>query len=212
MSSGEAAKQLVRKIAENTKLPYFSITPTFSVCKEHGFIRGEKPTCPVCGKETEVYSRIVGYFRPVRNWNLGKKEEFKFRKTYVENVALEKQFKTAVVVGTNGTQRTETERRINGSGNINRIASYKIFTLPGCEKCEDAKQILAQRGPSGAVYNLSDEQGLKVFREYYRKLKDVIKRNEDGSLPVPTVLFLDENERVIETAYSPEEIDKLLAM
>ena len=79
MPSGEACKRLVQKIAKNTKLPYFSITPTFSICKTHGYLKGEQFTCPECGAETEVYSRIVGYYRPVQNWNAGKQEEFKDR-------------------------------------------------------------------------------------------------------------------------------------
>ena len=85
MSSGEACKQLVKKIVYNTRLPYFSITPTFSICKEHGYLKGEQFKCPTCNKETEVYSRIVGYFRPVQNWNAGKREEFRFRKVFDEN-------------------------------------------------------------------------------------------------------------------------------
>ncbi len=89
MSNGEACKSLVRKIAENTRLPYFSITPTFSICKEHGYIRGERPKCPKCGKQTEIFSRIVGYFRPVQNWNDGKREEFSQRKTFSEKKAIE---------------------------------------------------------------------------------------------------------------------------
>jgi len=82
LRSGEACKQLVRKIAYNTQLPYFSITPTFSVCPQHGYLNGEQPVCPTCGASTEVYSRIVGYYRPVQRWNIGKREEFKRRKTY----------------------------------------------------------------------------------------------------------------------------------
>ncbi|MDD5178291.1 MAG: ribonucleoside triphosphate reductase [Candidatus Nanoarchaeia archaeon] len=78
----EVCKQLVKKIAFNTTLPYFSITPTFSVCRKHGYLSGEKPICPHCGEEAEVYSRIVGYFRPINKWNIGKKEEWKHRKTY----------------------------------------------------------------------------------------------------------------------------------
>lgn len=96
LSSGEAAKQLVKKIAYNTKIPYFSITPTFSICKNHGYIRGEHFRCPQCGAETEVFSRIVGYFRPVKNWNAGKQEEFKFRLEYDEKKALEKPIKTMI--------------------------------------------------------------------------------------------------------------------
>jgi len=91
MSSGEACKGLVRKIAENTRLPYFSITPTFSVCPEHGYVKGEHFTCPQpngdgspCGKEAQVFSRIVGYYRPVQMWNEGKREEFRDRLEYDE--------------------------------------------------------------------------------------------------------------------------------
>ncbi len=90
LSNGEAAKTLVRKIAENTKLPYFSITPTFSICKDHGYIKGEHFKCPKCKKECEVYTRIVGYFRPVQQWNEGKTEEYKERKEYSEKTALSK--------------------------------------------------------------------------------------------------------------------------
>ncbi len=101
MSSGEAAKKLVRKIAENTRMPYFSITPTFSVCPDHGYIRGEHFKCHQsngkgkCGKECEVFSRIVGYFRPVQNWNVGKQEEFKDRLEFTEKKALSRNFSLA---------------------------------------------------------------------------------------------------------------------
>ncbi len=103
VSTGAGCMALVKKIAENTKLPYFSITPTFSVCKEHGYIVGEKPKCPTCNAETEVYTRIVGYFRPTKNWNPGKKEEFKDRLEYCENKTMatdfEGEIKTAVGCG-----------------------------------------------------------------------------------------------------------------
>ncbi|MCX8158383.1 MAG: ribonucleoside triphosphate reductase [Candidatus Diapherotrites archaeon] len=94
LSSGDVCKKLVRTIANNYKLPYYTITPTFSICPEHGYIKGKHELCPnkindhVCGKETEIFSRIVGYYRPIQNWNDGKKEEFKERKPYSENVSL----------------------------------------------------------------------------------------------------------------------------
>ncbi|MCQ2450046.1 MAG: ribonucleoside triphosphate reductase, partial [Clostridia bacterium] len=78
----KAAANLVRKIAENYKLPYYTMSPTYSVCKTHGYISGEQYTCPECGEKTEVYSRITGYYRPVQNWNDGKTQEFKDRKVY----------------------------------------------------------------------------------------------------------------------------------
>lgn len=83
VDSSEGVKKLVRVICERFKLPYFTITPTFSVCPEHGYIKGEIYHCDSCGKETEVYSRIVGYLRPVSQWNKGKLAEFKVRRTYV---------------------------------------------------------------------------------------------------------------------------------
>ena len=77
-----ASAELVKKISDNYKLPYYTITPTYSVCPEHGYLAGEQRTCPKCGKATEVYSRITGYYRPVQNWNDGKIQEFADRKTY----------------------------------------------------------------------------------------------------------------------------------
>ena len=78
----KAAANLVRKIAENYKLPYYTMSPTYSVCKNHGYLTGEVWECPTCGAETEVYSRITGYYRPVKNWNDGKAKEYKMRKVY----------------------------------------------------------------------------------------------------------------------------------
>ena len=77
-----SAATLVRKIAENYKLPYYTISPTYSVCRTHGYLPGEQYTCPKCGQTTEVYSRITGYYRPVQNWNDGKAQEFRDRKVY----------------------------------------------------------------------------------------------------------------------------------
>lgn len=82
MTSGKECKLLVKKIAENFEIPYFTITPTFSICLEHGYLKGHQEKCPQCGKQTEVYSRVVGYFRPVSNWNLGKQEEFSQRRVF----------------------------------------------------------------------------------------------------------------------------------
>lgn len=84
----ETCKKLVRKIAEKYEIPYFTITPTFSVCQLHGYLKGEQTSCPNCGEETEVYTRIVGYYRPVKNWNHGKKSEYGERRTF--NIAYDK--------------------------------------------------------------------------------------------------------------------------
>ena len=79
----QAAASLVRKIAENYRLPYYTLSPTYSVCRNHGYLTGEQFVCPICGEKAEVYSRITGYYRPVQNWNAGKTQEYKERKEYV---------------------------------------------------------------------------------------------------------------------------------
>ena len=82
LNDWKTTANLVRKISENYKLPYYTISPTYSVCKNHGYIRGEAWTCPECGEDAEVYSRITGYYRPVKNWNDGKVKEYNMRKEY----------------------------------------------------------------------------------------------------------------------------------
>jgi len=82
MSSGEACKKLIKRMVYNSRIPYLTVTPTYSICSDHGYLAGEHWKCPVCGKICDVYSRVVGYFRPVRNWNEGKQEEFRQRKEY----------------------------------------------------------------------------------------------------------------------------------
>jgi len=101
ITSTESVKQLVKKICDNYSLPYFTISPTFSICPNHGYIAGEHPGCPECSSECEVYSRVVGYLRPVNQWNKGKQEEFILRKTFkidesIEKYLEEKQLKHAV--------------------------------------------------------------------------------------------------------------------
>ena len=78
----DVIKNLVKKISENYHMPYFTFTPTFSICPTHGYVSGEHKKCPDCGSECEIYSRVVGYLRPVRQWNKGKKSEFETRKTF----------------------------------------------------------------------------------------------------------------------------------
>ena len=148
----KAAANLVRKIAENYKLPYYTLSPTYSVCKEHGYIAGEHFTCPKCGQKAEVYSRITGYYRPVQNWNDGKLEEYKERKTY--NISTSKfdpskdgvhAFKNKQVkpeVATAPTSRTKIDL-----DNVELV----LFTTPTCPKCQVAKRHFDQHGISYTV-------------------------------------------------------------
>ena len=108
----KSAAKLVRAIADNYKLPYYTISPTYSICKEHGYLTGEHFTCPVCGKEAEVYSRITGYYRPVKNWNEGKLQEYKSRKTY-DVVHSSWRAKASAVKG--GKQNREPEEMPSGT-------------------------------------------------------------------------------------------------
>jgi ribonucleoside-triphosphate reductase len=82
INSWKSAAQLIKKISANSRLPYFTITPTFSVCSSHGYKNGEHKNCPVCGSPCEIYSRVVGYLRPVDQWNDGKQAEFSIRNTF----------------------------------------------------------------------------------------------------------------------------------
>ena len=130
----KAAANLVRKIAENYRLPYYTMSPTYAVCRNHGYLVGEQYTCPECGEKTEVYSRITGYYRPVQNWNDGKTQEFKERKVYdIENSKLThdgpKEEKAA-----DNTQKTESSDGIY------------FFTKKNCPNCKAAKPLLAKAG------------------------------------------------------------------
>jgi len=94
----KTCRQLVKKIAYNTSLPYFTITPTFSICPKHGRIKGKRFTCPECGRPTEVYSRIVGYFRSVKLWNKGKRQEFEEREEFEAGTGINGRWKTSKTV------------------------------------------------------------------------------------------------------------------
>ena len=128
LSDWETAAKLVRTVAENYRLPYYTLSPTYSICKDHGYLTGEQFECPICHKKTEVYSRITGYYRPVQNWNDGKVQEFKQRKIYQM-----KERQTAQPV------------------------SFKLFTTTTCPNCRIAKEKLAQAGILPEVI-LAEEQ------------------------------------------------------
>ena len=82
ISDTEVVKGLIKKVVTNYRLPYFTLSPTFSVCPSHGYLNGEQDKCPICGEETEIYARVVGYLRPVKQWNNGKQAEFGMRKAF----------------------------------------------------------------------------------------------------------------------------------
>ena len=131
-----AAANLVRTIAENYELPYYTISPTYSVCKDHGYLAGEQYTCPICGGKTEVNSRITGYYRPVQNWNDGKAQEFKDRKEY--NVMTSK-----LTHKKNAAAKIDVKNFDMNDGTAKQIL---LFTAKNCPNCKLAKNFLNEVG------------------------------------------------------------------
>ena len=136
----KAAADLVRKISENYKLPYYTLSPTYSICIDHGYLTGEQYTCPICGKKTEVNSRITGYYRPVQNWNDGKAQEFKQRKEYV--IATSKLRHQGVIQHASDCPPVTEEKIAEVSNEL------KLFTTKTCPNCKIAKQMLEKAGIS----------------------------------------------------------------
>jgi ribonucleoside-triphosphate reductase len=137
MPSWESAAKLVRMIANNYRLPYYTISPVYSVCPEHGYIAGEHNKCPLCGQEAEVYARITGYYRPVKNWNKGKSAEYKKRKAYIAPEIDVLTCKPRVKKVQNVTEQTTL---------FPETDSLVIVTKKNCPKCKSLKAELDRRG------------------------------------------------------------------
>ncbi|MDD2214016.1 MAG: ribonucleoside triphosphate reductase [Oscillospiraceae bacterium] len=160
----QAAAALVHKIAQNYKLPYYTLSPTYSVCSTHGYLSGEHWTCPHCGQPAEVYSRITGYYRPVKNWNDGKLQEFKDRQLYaVQTDSLPDPVQAAVKTAAENAAGAKpmaaagpaTGKR-EGKGQTRGQSQPEerlLFTTATCVNCRLAKQALTQAGLS---YRLMD--------------------------------------------------------
>ncbi len=149
LPSWQSAAKLVRTIAENYKLPYFTLSPTYSVCKNHGYIVGEHYNCPECGEKAEVYSRITGYYRPVQNFNDGKAQEFKDRKVYnIENSVLRRD-------GVSTTVSVEAEE----SSAVLADGVY-LFATKSCPNCKAMAQLLDRAGISFEKIYVEDNEAL----------------------------------------------------
>ena len=151
----KSAANLVRKIAENYSLPYYTMSPTYSICQAHGYLAGQVEECPVCGKKTETYSRITGYYRPVQNWNDGKTQEFKDRKLY--------DIKTSVLKH-NGPLSFH-----NSASSVCDDASCTVddskamlFTTKTCPNCKAAKAYLDEAGIEYTVIDAEEEMDLAL--------------------------------------------------
>ena len=177
----KAAASLVRKIAENYRLPYYTLSPTYSICADHGYIAGEVYTCPVCGKATEVYSRITGYYRPVQNFNDGKAQEFKDRKVYDVAGSMSRRFGNAA-----GAEKAPVPvSAVSGVGE-KRV----LFTTSTCPKCVMAKKFLADANIRYETVVVNEEP--EKARQY-------------GVRQAPTLLVLD-GECVTERVENPSNI------
>lgn len=150
----KAAATLVRTIAQNYRLPYYTLSPTYSVCKNHGYIAGEVYTCPKCGEATEVYSRITGYYRPIQNWNAGKTQEFKERKVYDigQNVLNGKE-----IVKAKFKEQEEKKSALT-------TGKFYLFTTKTCPNCPTAIRLLNE---ANVDYEKVDAQEhLDLTRKY----------------------------------------------
>ena len=146
----KSCMNLVRKIAENYKLPYYTMSPTYSVCKNHGYIEGEHFSCPHCGEKTEVYSRITGYYRPIQNWNDGKVEEYKERKEYVPSHSHIKAHDGHACLVAEGSKKD------------GHIEEAMLFTSKTCPNCKLAKSMLEKAGIKYKMVDAEDNKDVTL--------------------------------------------------
>ena len=163
LPSWESAAELVKKIADNYKLPYYTLSPTYSVCSEHGYIAGEHYTCPICGKKAEVYSRITGYYRPIQNWNDGKTQEFKERKVY------------------SMLDYMKHRDRLEAENDSTPIASNLLFTTKTCPNCRSAKALLDRAGIDYTVVDAEENPELAI-RYNIRQAPTLISQCGDSEI------------------------------
>ena len=167
----KAAASLVRTIATNYKLPYYTLSPTYSICKTHGYLAGEVKTCPHCGEKTEVYSRITGYYRPVQNWNDGKMQEYANRKEYdIEHSVLKRPTRSVVTLS---NFAEDVDVSVEQPKNIRYL-----FTTKTCPNCKLAKEYL-----KGINYVLIDaEENMELASRY-------------GVMQAPTLVVVEGEEQ-----------------
>lgn len=165
----KAAARLVRTIAENYKLPYYTLSPTYSICKEHGYLNGEYFKCPVCGENAEVYSRITGYYRPVQNWNDGKAQEYKDRKLYdMGHSTLRRKPE-----GPHDVPETQASKKAQESAEDGVF----LFTTKTCPNCKIAREFL-----KGETYQAVDAEENPELSDAY------------GIMQAPTLVLVKNGE------------------
>ena len=161
---------MVKKIAYNFKLPYYTLSPTYSICENHGYIAGEHFSCPHCGNTTEVYSRITGYYRPVRNWNDGKSSEFENRKTYEpeELFSINRNLldEAGVDLPRVGTQTLGRANEVTTATSKPDTDKLILVTTKTCPNRQAAKNYLNQAGIEYDVILADEADGAEIAGQY----------------------------------------------
>jgi anaerobic ribonucleoside-triphosphate reductase len=178
MPDWKSAATLVKKIAENYRLPYYTLSPTYSVCRDHGYIAGEQYTCPHCGQATEVYSRITGYYRPVKNWNNGKAQEYKDRVVYDIATSMKKHENDAPKVFRSPEKTCEScEAPATNDG-------VTLFSTKTCPNCKMAAMFL-------------DKAGIKYDVVYADENRDLVEKFEIKQAPTLVVTAGGKTEKIV---------------
>ena len=182
-----SAAALVRKISENYKLPYYTISPTYSICREHGYLTGEQYTCPICGKTTEVYSRITGYYRPVQNWNDGKLQEYANRTEYdIAHSSLKRPTRSVVTLS---NFAEEVDVKVEQPQNIKYL-----FTTKTCPNCKLVKEYLK----NVPYVTIDAEENMELARRY-------------GVMQAPTLVVVngDSHKKYVNASNIKKYVDQL---
>lgn len=186
----KAAASLVRAIANNYKLPYYTLSPTYSICSEHGYLAGEAKSCPHCGRKTEVYSRITGYYRPVQNWNDGKLQEYANRTEYDVARSVLKRPTRSVVTLSNFEEEVQVS--------VERFQNVRyLFTTKTCPNCRLAKEYL-----KGVSYVCIDaEENMELAARY-------------GVMQAPTLVVVDgdSHQKYVNVSNIKKYVDRLSAV
>ena len=183
----KAAASLVRTIASNYKLPYYTLSPTYSICKEHGYLAGEVKVCPHCGAKTEVYSRITGYYRPVQNWNDGKLQEYANRTEYdIDHSSLKRPTRSVVTLS-NFAEDVEVK--------VDRPQDIKyLFTTKTCPNCKLVKEYLK----NVPYVTIDAEENMELARRY-------------GVMQAPTLVVVngDSHKKYVNASNIKKYVDQL---
>ena len=183
----KAAASLVRTIASNYKLPYYTLSPTYSICKEHGYLAGEVKVCPHCGAKTEVYSRITGYYRPVQNWNDGKLQEYANRTEYdIAHSSLKRPTRSVVTLS---NFAEEVDVKVEQPQNIKYL-----FTTKTCPNCKLVKGYLK----NVSYVTIDAEENMELARRY-------------GVMQAPTLVVVngDSHKKYVNASNIKKYVDQL---